>query len=196
MAWFGLVSWAGTTVLLLLVGIAFAGIGQKQLWESATLITRRPLYSILAAFLLWVMLSFFAVMLFISVLGIPVGLALVMILAAIWGLGYIVAGTRIGAALTRRSPESQPDRKLYLPTLLGVGMIQLIALIPVIFALVAAYTTSNTGNGWMPLDAVALLIYWSSGTIIWAIGVLGTGALAYSAVRAWQGSNTTESAPG
>lgn len=186
MAWLSLVSWAGTTVLLLLAGVVFAGIGRRQLWSSAALITRRPLQSILAALLLWIVVSFLAFMLFISILGIPVGLALVIVLVAIWGLGYVVAGTRIGAALTRATPEAIPERNTYLPTLLGIGIIQLIALLPLILALIVAYTTDGSRDGFLPLNALALLIYWSSGIVIWAIGVLGTGALAFYAWRAWQ----------
>jgi cytoskeletal protein CcmA (bactofilin family) len=184
-AWVSLANWAGTTFLALLAGVVFAGIGGRQLWGSAAAMTGKPVQAILLIVLVSVILLTLAALLFFSILGIPVAMILLLVLAVIWMLGYIVAGTRIGAALTRRSVDTTTDPHPYLPTIVGITTLQLVALIPVAVSLVLAYTAVDDATRFTAVNAFALIMYWSISTLIWFVGMLGSGALCYFAWRAW-----------
>ena len=184
-AWISLANWAGTTFLALMSGVVFAGIGGRQLWGSAAAMTGKPVQSILLILLVTVILLTLATLLFFSIFGIPVGMVLLLVLAVIWMLGYIVAGTRIGAALTRRSVDTASDPHPYLPALVGITAIQMVALVPVVVSLLLAYTAIDDATRFSPVNAFALIVYWSISMLIWFIGMLGAGALCYYAWRAW-----------
>ena len=193
MAWLSLANWAGTTLLALLAGVVFAGVGGRQLWSSAAAITSKPLQSILAIIALWFSGTVLIIALFFSVLGIPVAVVLLILLVVIWMLGYIVAGARIGAAMTRRSMESE-ERHPYLPVVTGVTVIQVVALIPVLITLLLAYTAIDDATRFSPLNLVILLISWSLSALIWVIGLLGSGALTYRAFESWT-NNSNKALP-
>jgi cytoskeletal protein CcmA (bactofilin family) len=194
-AWISLANWAGTTFLALIAGVVFAGIGGRQLWGSAAAMTGKPLQSILLIILVSIVLLVLATLLFFSVIGIPVGLVLLLVLVVIWMLGYIVAGTRIGAALTRRSIHSSIDAHPYLPALVGITVIQLLALVPVIVSLVLAYTAIDDATRFSLVNALTLTVYWSTSMLIWFIGMLGAGALCYYAWRAWTNPGLQSTSP-
>lgn len=184
-AWLSLATWAGSTLLALAAGMVFAGIGGRQLWACAGNITRRPLQSLLSIIALWMLGAVLVVVLFISILGIPVALAIVLILGAVWSLGHIVAGTRIGAALTRRSIDDRTIAHPYLPALIGITVVQLVALVPVLVGLLAAYATADDATGLSPLSVLAVTVSWSINAVIGIVGMLGAGAMIYYAWRAW-----------
>jgi hypothetical protein len=74
-----------------------------------------------------------------TVIGIPIGITLlVVVLPLLWGLGYVVTGTRLGfflADLRRTTPNLDHP---YLEAALGVVIFQLIGLIPVVGWIVIA----------------------------------------------------------
>lgn len=186
-AWFSLANWAGTTILALVAGVIFAGIGGRQLWGCAATITSKPLQSIFLIFVLSVIVSMLAGLLFISVLGIPLAFLLLLTLVGIWMLGYIVAATRIGTALTRRSVHDPSQTHPYVPALVGIALIQGLALFPVIIMLVLAYAATGDSTGISTVNAIAFMVNWTISAIIWMIGLLGAGALTHYAWRSWTG---------
>lgn len=189
MAWLALANWAGTTLLALVAGLVFAGVGGRQLRESAAAVTSKPLQSILAIVAFWLICTLMIAMLFISVLGIPIAVVLILVLVALWLLGYIVAGTRIGAALTRRRMDNPEEQHPYLPALTGITVLQTLALIPVIITLLLSLAAIDDATTLTPANVMALAAYWSISTLLWAIGMLGSGALVYRAVMAWTSSD-------
>jgi len=151
--------WLSLSVAVVLTGMLFAAIGGRQLAESSRVLTGELAYSILGAVVLWIGVPLVAVLAMITIVGIPFGLALMMlVLPLLWLLGYIVAGARLGALLLRFRRSEQPVDHPYLEALSGLVLLQLVALIPFI--------------GW-----IVLLI----------AGAWGSGALAVAAFRAWRG---------
>jgi hypothetical protein len=158
-AGFLLFLWLGATIAALIAALVFAAIAGRQLRLATGVLTGELAYSILGAVCVWIGLPILAVIAFITVIGIPFGLALLFFaLPALWFLGYIVAGTRLGRALLdlggrRRPPSDHP----YVAATLGVVLLQVIVLIPI--------------AGW----AIGVLA-----------GIWGTGALATTAFRAFR----------
>ena len=189
-AWFSLANWVGTTFLALVAGVIFAGIGGRQLWGSAATVTDKPLQSIFLIIVLSILVSMLAALLFFSILGIPLAVLLLLTLAGIWMLGYIVAGTRIGAALTRRSVDDPTQTHPYVPVLVGITLIQGLALVPVIITLVMAYAAADDTTQASTANTIAFMVNWAFSATVWLIGLLGAGALTHYAWRSWTGPSS------
>ncbi len=151
--WFSVVFWVGATVFLIGAALLFAAIGGRQLSAAAASMTSRTGPSLLAALALWIGLPIIGVIFLITVVGIPIGLAILLLgLPALWILGYITAGARLGAAVTGslgRTPGEHP----YLAAFLGVVILQILVVIPVIGWLVGAVA------GFWGAGAVGLIAY-------------------------------------
>lgn len=127
---FTFIFWIGITIVLLLAGLAFAAFGHRQLVESAQMSITRPGASILTALIVWVGLTLLAILAFVTVIGIPLGLTLLLlVLPVLWCLGYIVLGQVVGVWLSRLA--GQPPHR-YLSVLIGLIALQLISLVPVV----------------------------------------------------------------
>jgi len=177
--------WATLALLLIAGALLFAGIGGRQLWSSAALLTERPGPSLLSAFIFWAGLTVLAGILVVTVLGIPAAVVLLLLGNALWMLGLIVAGTRIGAALTRRPIDSTGETHPYLPAVTGAVVLSLVALLVFGGALVAALA-AIFGDGLGALGAVAGIPALVLSFLLWLIGLVGAGALAYRALLAWR----------
>ncbi|HEY7270106.1 MAG TPA: polymer-forming cytoskeletal protein [Dehalococcoidia bacterium] len=132
-AWlvFTVVLWAGMTIAAIVTGLVFAASGGRQLRTSARSLTEDTVSTIVAAFALWIGAAVVGVVLFVTVVGIPLGIGLLLfVLPALWFLGYVVAGTRLGGALVGlgRGSGEHP----YAAAALGILLLQLIVLIPAI----------------------------------------------------------------
>ena len=133
------VAWLGMTLLLAVVALGWAALAGRQLSEIAGLLGARPGLAAVAAVIFWIAVPIVAVIAFFTVIGIPIGIALLLVaLPLLWGLGYVVTGTRLGffvADLRRATPDL--DRP-YLEAVLGVVILQLIGLIPIVGGIVVA----------------------------------------------------------
>ncbi|MDI3339015.1 MAG: hypothetical protein QJR03_00640 [Sphaerobacter sp.] len=136
-AWF--VFWLGMTVATIVAGLLFAAIGGRQLSAAGAFLVTRPGAAILAALILAIGLPILGIVLVSTIVGIPLGLALFLILLpALWFVGYLIAGTRLGAVLLRAAGVQVAPEHPYLAAVVGPLVLQLIGLIPVIGSLVVA----------------------------------------------------------
>ena len=93
-------------------------------------------YSLLSTLVLWVGMPILAVLLILTVIGIPLGLGLlVFLLPTLWFLGYLVSGNRLGGALVGLAGRESGEHP-YLAAALGLLALQIVALIPVLGGLV------------------------------------------------------------
>jgi hypothetical protein len=158
--------WLSLMLAVLLAGLLFAAVAGRQLSTSAELMTQEAALSILGAVGVWIGLPIVAVLALVTVVGIPFGLAILLLAMPVIGfLGYLVAGARLGGALLRAMGRNVPADHPYLAAVVGLALLQLIILLPVV--------------GW----AVAALA-----------GLWGAGALAVLAFRAWRGHGKETSA--
>jgi hypothetical protein len=133
-----IVAWLGLTLLFLVMAIIWAAIGGRQLSNVAGLLAARPGLAVVAAVIFWIAVPIIAVLAFFTVIGIPLGLALLLLLPLLWGLGYVATGTRLGFWIDSRRGAATDVAHPYLPTVVGVVIFQLIGLIPVIGGIVVA----------------------------------------------------------
>jgi hypothetical protein len=133
------VVWLGVTLLFVVVALGWAAVAGRQLSDIAGLLGARPGLAAVAAVIFWIVVPVVAVIAFFTVIGIPIGIALlVIVLPLLWGLGYVVTGTRLGfflADLRRTTPDLAHP---YLEAVLGVVILQLIGLIPIVGGIVVA----------------------------------------------------------
>jgi hypothetical protein len=137
---FSLLFWFGATIVVLVAGLLFAAFGARQLVGAGRLETQRIGECIVATLIVWIGLPILAVVAFITLIGIPLSLAiLIVLLPALGFLGYIVSGTRLGTIILRRDPVEEP--KPYLAAVLGLLVLQIIGLIPFIGGLIIVIAT-------------------------------------------------------
>lgn len=165
-AWvvFGLIFWLGATLALIAAGLVFAAVGGRQLAASTDNLSEQPGQSILAAIVVIIALPVVAVLAMVTIVGIPLGIgALVFLLPALMLLGLLVAATWLGRLILSGFKRETFARRLYLPTVIGVLILQVMLLIP--------------GIGWA----------------VWSLASLyGLGGLTYLAWQAARGRGAPE----
>jgi hypothetical protein len=133
------VAWLGMTLLVVLVALGWVAIGGRQLSEIAGLLGARPGLAAGAALIFWILLPIVVIIAFISVIGVPLGIALLLVVAPLlWTLGYVTTGTRLGFFIADLRHTAPNLAHPYLDALLGVVIFQLIGLIPFVGGLVVA----------------------------------------------------------
>ena len=144
---FSILVWAAMTLLVVLAGFAFVALGRAQLAGAGSLVTGRPLESVLAALAVWVGLPFLAVLAMVTLIGIPVGIALlVVVLPTLWVLGYLVVSAKLGAELLRLTGRTDGEARPYLTMVAGLLVVQIAGLIPFIGGL-AIFLAGFVGSG-------------------------------------------------
>jgi hypothetical protein len=142
--------WLSASVFVIACGLLFAALAGRQLAGAAGVLLARPGGSALTAVVVWIAVPVLAVVAFITVIGIPLGLTLlIVVLPALWFLGYLIAGAGLGALLTRaRRTIGSADRP-YAAVALGLLLLQLLGFVP-----------------------------WIGGFVVFLAGLWGAGALA------------------
>jgi hypothetical protein len=160
--------WLSMTVVVIAAGLLFAAVGGRQLLDAGQLIVSRMGGTIVAALIVSILLPVIAVLSFITIIGIPLGFTIFVLLIVLWFLGYLVAGATFGVELVNRLGRGSEGSNLYLAVAVGLLLFQLIGLIPVVGFVVTTLA-----------------------------GFLGAGALAFLTWRAWRspGAPGREPAP-
>jgi hypothetical protein len=129
--------WLAITVCTLTSGLVFAGVAGRQLSEAGAALTSNVGGSVLGVLTVFVGLPLVAVLAMVTVVGIPLGIATLLLVPLLSFLGFLVAGTRLGTLILRvMGMTADPDHP-YLAALLGLIVLRLVALIPFAGFLVA-----------------------------------------------------------
>lgn len=91
--------------------------------------------SIIAGVAVFFLLPIVAVVLLATVVGIPLGLFLLLALALLYTVGYVAGAHAVGRMIVR------PPASRYVAFLAGLGIVRLLALVPVVGGIVWAITT-------------------------------------------------------
>lgn len=144
MAFFSVAFWIGTAIVTVLVGLAFVALAGRLLARSTETIMERPLESGVTGFATWVVLPILAIVAFVSLIGIPVGLAIVLVVIPLLALlGYIVAAFFVGTWL---AALAKIEAGRYLVVVAGVIALQLLGLVPWLGGLVV-FVATMLGTG-------------------------------------------------
>jgi hypothetical protein len=163
--------WVASTLVLVAGALVFAAVGGRQLTDAAMAMTRQFTNTVVGGVFLWIALPIIAFAILFTVVGILLSLTVfVFVLPIMWVLGYIVAGTRLGLAITGRMGREQSGKPL-LAAGLGVFFLQLIAIIPFL--------------GWLVVAIAGL----------WGAGALAYTAFAAAGGKSFEGSSGSPSAP-
>lgn len=151
--------WVSMTALVLVAGLAFAAFGSRQLRGAVEQIGAHTGETILTAVVLTVLIPTLALLAFVTVIGIPLGISLlVIVIPALWFFGYLVAGTALGSLILNRAQSPAEGARPYLAALIGLLAFQLVGFIPFV-----------------------------GGLIVFFAGQIGAGALVYRMWRQWRG---------
>jgi hypothetical protein len=144
----------GFSVTLIVLAVVIAAFAGRQANAAGRAITGETGAVALSALILWIALPLAAIGAFVTVIGIPTGLViLVMVVPAFIILGYTVAGIRLGTWILGRSRDGTVSDHPFLGAVIGVGLLQLVAWIPAVGFLVATIA-GLAGSG-----AIALMIW-------------------------------------
>ena len=126
-----LAAWFGSTLIAIVAALVFSGIGGRQLWTSAGNLSARPGITILTALAFWfglVLLVIPAILSVVAILALPF---IAMIAFAVWFLGYVTFGTRLGALITGQRFSDDAIDHPYLASIAGTVVLQLVGLIAI-----------------------------------------------------------------
>ena len=120
----------GFALATIVAGLALAGLGSRQVRSAESLIRNEPAMTIVFGLAGLVVVPIVAVLAMITVIGAPLGLAILFMVwpAAAFG-GYLVAGIWIGEWLLYRHSTSRPDRP-YLAATVGLVVLQIAGFVP------------------------------------------------------------------
>ena len=133
------VAWLGMTALFVAVALAWAAIGGRQLSNVAGLLAARPELAVGWGLVFWIAAPALAIVAMVTVIGIPLGIALlVVVLPLLWTLGYVATGTRLGFLIDDLRGATPDLAHPYAAAVIGVAIFQLVALVPVVGGIVVA----------------------------------------------------------
>jgi hypothetical protein len=128
-----IVLWIGFGLATVLVGLLVAGLAARQVRSATALIRTETGRTVLTGLLAIVVPPIIAALLFVTIVGIPAGIGLLVVLwPALAFIGYIVAAIWLGEwLLGRRSSAELPERP-YGATVLGLLVAFVIGLVPLV----------------------------------------------------------------
>lgn len=134
-----IVLWIGFGLATLLVGLLTAGLAARQVRTATALISRETGMVILVGLLAIIGPPIVAVLLMVTVIGIPAGIGLLVVLwPAVAFIGYIVAAIWLGEwLLGRRSPDAAPAGRPYAAATLGLIVGFVVGLVPFVTAILS-----------------------------------------------------------
>jgi hypothetical protein len=120
--------WAGMTLVVLLAGLALAGVAGRQVRETGTLVVTAVGPTLLAVVVTWIFMPILMVVSIATLIGIPLGIGyFVFVLPVLWFFGYLVMGIELGRVILRQHAN---DARPYLAALLGLGILQAVTWVP------------------------------------------------------------------
>jgi hypothetical protein len=139
LSFFSVAFWIGTVIMSILIGITFVALAGPFMARATETLLQRPLETGVTGLGTWVVLPIVALAAFVSLIGIPVGLAIVLVVIPLLALlGYLVSAFLVGTWLVA---AAKVQAGKYLSVIAGVIALQLLGLVPWIGGLVVFVAT-------------------------------------------------------
>lgn len=134
-----IVLWLGFGLATILVGLVVAALAASQMRRATSYLSRKPGTTFLTGLLAAVALPIVAVLALLTVIGIPTGFAL---LVVVWPaaafVGYLVAAFWIGEWLVNRGRATPPEHP-YLAAVLGIVIVIVLGVVPLVTTVVSIF---------------------------------------------------------
>jgi hypothetical protein len=132
--------WIGVGIATLIVGLLLAGLAARQTRTATSLIRREPGRTFLVGLLAVVVPPILAVLAMVTIVGIPAGLGLLIV---VWPLvafvGYVVAAIWLGEWLLGRRDGAVTSDRPYAAATLGLLVAFVIGLVPLVSAVLSIF---------------------------------------------------------
>jgi hypothetical protein len=143
-AWFlaaaAVILWIGIAICTLVAALVLAAMAARQVRAAGTLISSEPGKTALVGFLSLFVIPILAVLAMITLVGIPVGIALLIFVWPTLGfIGYLVAAIWIGEWLLGRSSPGVVRDRPYLAAVVGVLVAGILGFIPVFTFIISMF---------------------------------------------------------
>lgn len=143
-AWFlaaaAIILWIGIAVFTLVAALVLAAMAARQVRAAGALISHEPGKTALVGFLSLFVIPILAVLAMITLVGIPVGIALLLF---VWPtlafIGYLVAAIWIGEWLLGRSSPGVVRDRPYFAAVVGVIVAGILGFIPVFTFIISMF---------------------------------------------------------
>ncbi len=130
----------GIGLVAIVAALAVAAFAARQIREVEELISRQPGQTLVAGIAGTILLPLAAVLLMVTIVGLPVGLMLLLIvLPTAAFLGWLVAAIWIGDWLVARMRGSREPERPYLAAVLGVLVLAVAGLLPFVSAIATLF---------------------------------------------------------
>lgn len=130
----------GFAIAAIAAGLLVAALGARQVRAAEELISHRPVETFVAGIVGVIAPVFLLIGLFVSVVGIPLGLALLFVAWPLVGLlGYIVAGIWIGDWILGRMYPGVVRERPYLASVLGLVALTVLGIFPPVPAIASLF---------------------------------------------------------
>jgi hypothetical protein len=150
---FGLLFALGASLAVVLAGIVAAALAPGALEHTSETLRRDPGRTVLAAMIVWFVGPPLAILSFLTIVGIPLGLGVLFVLPGLAFVGYLVAGNVVGDRLLRAMRREGTRHRPYLAVSMGLVVLMLLGAVPVLGALVGL-VSAGLGGG-----AIALTLW-------------------------------------
>lgn len=135
-----IVLWIGVGIATLLFGLLAAGLAARQVRAATALIGREPVATGLVGLLSIVVVPVLAVLAMVTVIGVPTGLALLLVVwPAVAFIGYIVAAIWLGEWLLNRREGAVPAERPYAAAFLGLVIAFVIGFVPLVTTILSIF---------------------------------------------------------
>jgi hypothetical protein len=129
----------GLVLVTVVAGLALAALAARQVRSAEQLISREPGRVLLSGLGGLVLVPIVAILAMITVLGAPLGFALMfMVWPAAAFTGYVVAGIWIGEWLLYRGDRPAPERP-YVAAVVGLLILQIVSVVPFVGAIASLF---------------------------------------------------------
>jgi len=130
----------GFAIAAIAAGLLVAALGARQVRAAEELITHRPVETFVAGIVGVIAPVFLLIGLFVSVVGIPLALALLFVVWPLVGLlGYIVAGIWVGDWILQRMYPGVVRERPYLASVLGLVVLTVLGIFPPVPAIASLF---------------------------------------------------------
>ena len=132
--------WIGFGIATLLAGLLVAGLAARQVRVATSLISHEPGKTVLVGLLALVVPPFLSFLAMITIVGIPTGIGLLVIVwPAVAFIGYVVAAIWLGEWILRQRSGSTPAARPYAAALLGLVIAFVIGFVPLVTAILSIF---------------------------------------------------------